>query len=288
MRWASLSPEATQWLYALGKGNQLIGRSHGCVEPPSVQKLPLCTRPGVQPRDWEAYLAPYAPDFGAISTLRPEGLVAVADPLPPDASEDDLKGHLARAVGYAPRYIALRARNWDALYKEVQQLGKEVEAPSAAQSWIHKAEQQREKLRSVVQRLSSPPSVVFLGPGFPLRAVRGWATLLAEEAGLKPFTRDKAFGWETLLQQDPEVVVFSVPGGTLQEAGEALAAWVRHTPVQSLTAFRQKRLYAFKGTAGLYYPSPALPEAAEALYELAHQPSSRANRHIGRLWAPLL
>ncbi|GIV25896.1 MAG: hypothetical protein KatS3mg026_1588 [Bacteroidia bacterium] len=63
MRWASLTPETTQWIYALGRGSALVARSHLCQEPPEVERLPSCTRPGAVPPGWEKYVAPYAPDF---------------------------------------------------------------------------------------------------------------------------------------------------------------------------------------------------------------------------------
>jgi ABC-type Fe3+-hydroxamate transport system substrate-binding protein len=148
--------------------------------------------------------------------------------------------------------------------------------------------QRREALLSSVRTLTHRPSVAFLQPSFPLRPITPWASQLADWGGLRPCLTDKAVGWETLLEVDPEIIVFSVEGGTLAEAGEALATWARQPAVQSLQAFRAKRLYAFKGTAGLFYPAPTIVAAAEALYELAHTPTYRHNRHLGQLWAPLL
>ncbi len=39
----SLLPSATEIVYCLGLGKFLVGRSHECDYPPSVENLPICT-----------------------------------------------------------------------------------------------------------------------------------------------------------------------------------------------------------------------------------------------------
>lgn len=288
MRWASLTPETTQWLYALGRGSVLVARSHVCHEPPEVGRLPFCTRPGAVPFGWERYVAPYVPDFGVLSTLRVDGILTIFPSGVPDLDRDKLEALFQKAVGYSLRLVSMEATDWEALQQKLTEVSRYLQAESAAKKWLSHAQTRQSRLRSVVSKLEARPRGVFLQPGFPLRPIGGWSALLAEWAGLEQVLADKPFLWEALLEADPDLIVFSVPGGSLSAAGQALAAWTRQAPVPHLSAFRQKRLYAFKGTAGLFYPSPVLVHAAEALYELAHTPTYRANEHLGSLWAPLL
>ena len=44
-RIVSLIASATEIVCALGFDDQLVGRSHECDFPPSVQRLPICTAP---------------------------------------------------------------------------------------------------------------------------------------------------------------------------------------------------------------------------------------------------
>jgi iron complex transport system substrate-binding protein len=44
MRIVSLVPAATEIVYAIGKGEELVGRSHECDHPPEVVSLPAVTR----------------------------------------------------------------------------------------------------------------------------------------------------------------------------------------------------------------------------------------------------
>lgn len=44
MRIVSLQPTATEMLFALGLGDQVVGVSHECTWPPEAQKLPVIVR----------------------------------------------------------------------------------------------------------------------------------------------------------------------------------------------------------------------------------------------------
>ncbi|MCX7607180.1 MAG: hypothetical protein N2170_07960, partial [Bacteroidia bacterium] len=112
MRWASLSPETTQWVQALGRSASLVGRSHLCVGSRSLEKLPICTRPGGEPTGWERYVGPYPPDFGVLSTLRPQGVLTLFPPLPPDLSEKELIALFQGAMGFPIQVFSASAHSW--------------------------------------------------------------------------------------------------------------------------------------------------------------------------------
>jgi len=233
-------------------------------------------------------VAPYAPDFGVLSTLRVEGVLTFFSGPLPEQERKNLYEHFERAVGYPLRLVSMDASEWKVLQQKLTEVGAHLQAEKAVHRWLALAQARQARLQSVVSKLEARPRAVFLQPGFPLRPIEGWSSTLAGWAGIERVLGDQPFLWEKLLETDPDLIIFSVLGGTLSAAGQALASWARQAPVQHLSAFRQKRLYAFKGTAGLFYPSPALVSAAEALYELAHTPTYRGNEHLGSLWAPLL
>ncbi|MCX8112891.1 MAG: hypothetical protein N3E49_06850 [Bacteroidia bacterium] len=288
MRWASLAPETTLWIVKAAGMRSLVGRSHLCKEPASIQNLPVCTRPNAHREGWEAFLGPYAPDYGALSTLRPDGIAFLIDSMPPDLAEADLMNLFQKAVGYPAQLLPIRAADWDSYEKLVLSLKTQLRAGRSFERWFDDQRRRYERLLSLTQRLTHKPTVACLQPTIPLSAMGRWAELVATwGGGVNVLVGERLF-WEKLLHLDPEVIILSLPGSTLNEAGEALSQWARLPQVQGLSAFRAKRLYAFKGTAGLFYPSPLLVSAAEGLYELLHTPTYRFNRHIGRLWAPLL
>lgn len=288
MRWASLAPETTLWVITAGGARALVGRSHRCMEPPIVQKLPICTRPNAHREGWEASIGPYAPDYGALSTLRVDGVIFPLEHVPPDLSEKELLDFFQKAMGYAALLLPVRAADWSAYESLVKTVATAFKSERPLQRWFDAQRRRLEKLISLAQRLTHKPTVAFLQPTRPVSVIGGWSTQLAAWSGGDITFSGGRLSWESLLHIDPEVIVLSVPGSTLQEAGEALARWTRLPQVQGLSAFRQKRLYAVKGIAGLFHPSPLLIAAAEGLYELLHTPTHRYNQQLGRIWAPFL
>lgn len=53
-RVVSLIPSATEIVCLLGLEGQLVGRSHECDYPPSVQRLPICTAPAERSQSTDA------------------------------------------------------------------------------------------------------------------------------------------------------------------------------------------------------------------------------------------
>jgi len=288
MYWASLAPETTLWVITAVGERALVGRSHRCVEPPTVQRLPICTRPNAQRQNWEAYLGPYAPDYGALSTLRADGIIFPLENIPPDFSENELLDLFRKAIGYPAQLLPVSAHDWASYESLVGKISTALKAGRSFQRWFDQQRRRHERLLSMTEKLTHKPTVAFLLPTHPLTAIGGWTIHLTTWAGAHLVGQIGRLSWEALYEAAPEVIILSLPGSTLTEAGEALAQWTRQPQVQGLDAFRQKRLYAFKGIAGLFHASPLLVAAAEGLYELLHTPTYRYNQHLGRLWAPFL
>lgn len=288
MRWASLAPEATLWLTVAGLQRRIVARSHRCTEPSAIQRLPIATRANVSRTGWEAYLGPYAPVYGLLSTLRPEGILFLMESLPPDVSEEEILRLFQQAIGYQAQLFPLRAASWAEYEKLVVALMRLLRPARPLEKWWNEARRRLERLQKITQRITHHPMAIFIQPTQPLTLIQGWAAFLLETAGGKVASEAPRLSWEALLTLQPEAIILSLPASSLSEAGEALAQWVRLPFVQGLSAFRQKRLYAFKGISGIFYPSPLLISAAEATYELLHTPTYRYNLHLGRLWAPLL
>ncbi|MCS6790023.1 MAG: ABC transporter substrate-binding protein [Bacteroidia bacterium] len=286
MRWVSLSPETTLWIDVLGKKSSLIGRSHFCREPAWAAQLPICTRMG-EPQDWEQYLMPYLPDFRTISSLKPEGVLVSLESPPPDFSPQQIQTLLQKAVGYSVRLHSVYAESCANLSAPLRALGEALGAPNQANRWIDQAQATLKRLRSQAGSLA-PLRVAIVSEDFPVHPLSPWTISVLHEVKLTAIHANRLLTLEKLLEEDPDLVIWSTKGYGIEEAGMQLARWASYPPIQSLSAFRKKRLYAFKGITGLFYLSPQLPQTWEALYELAHTPYARSNRHIGRVWSPLL
>ncbi len=298
MRWVSLLPAATAWIKALHKTRSLVGRSHLEENDTEVRSLPACTHYTLQaPREsWEAFLSPLPINIGTLCTLRPDAILTAFQPSIPDLDENAAIQALQKAVGYSVKVFSMHADSWEAYLDKSREIGQVLQSMSALKKILTDAEKRRETLLKRSATLSQSISAVVLTPGTPevLVQVHGaWAAYFAPwikmEPGVPvaPFT-SRTLRMETLIELDPEVIILAHPEASLERAGQMLATWSRHPALQTLSAYRRKRLYAVDGLKALFWSGPNLIATAEALYEILHTPTYRFNKHLGVLWAPLL
>ncbi len=298
MRWVSLLPAATAWLKALQQTRSLIGRSHLEDDDSEVKALPACTHYTLQkPREsWEVFLSPFPIDFGTVSTLKPDAILTAFQTHIPDIEEGAAIQALQKAVGYPVKVFSSHAQAWEDYLAQARRIGQALGKSSLLEKILTDAEKRRQKLLEKSALVQGAVSAVILTPGeFPgLVEVHGaWAAHFASWVKMAlavpaaPF-QTQILRMEALIALDPEVVILAHPEASLTKAGQMLASWSRQPVVQTLSAYRRKRLYAMEGLKALFWSGPNLIDTAEALYEILHTPTYRFNKHLGTLWAPLI
>jgi ABC-type Fe3+-hydroxamate transport system substrate-binding protein len=297
MRWVSLLPAATAWIKALNQTRHLIGRSHLDEDDPEVQHLPACTHYTLQaPREsWETFLSPFPIDTGALASLKPDAILTAFQMSTPDVDETAAIQALQKAIGHPVQVFSCHATNWEAYLAQAQKIGQALGKTGLLQKILKDSEKRRETLIQKAAGLRAVSAVVVsLGSAPGLVQVHGgWAASFTPwvkmhlAVPIEPF-QSQVIRMEKLIELDPEVVIFSHPEASIAKAGQMLSAWSRQPAVQTLTAYRRKRLYAMDGLKALFWSGPDLIATAEALSEILHTPTYRFNKHLGRLWAPLL
>jgi len=297
MRWVSLLPAATAWIKALHQTRYLIGRSHLDEDDPTVQHLPACTHYTLQtPRaNWESFLSPFPMDIGVLASLKPDAILTAFQPHIPDIDEVAAIQALQKAIGHPVQVFSCHATSWEEYHTQAQKIGQVLAKATLIQKILKDAEKRREMLITKASGLQAVSAVVVSpGSGSGLVQVHGgWAAAFAPwvkmhlAVPVKPF-QSQVIRLEKLIELDPEVVILAYAEASLAKAGQTLSTWSRQPAVQTLTAYRRKRLYAMEGLRGLFWSGPDLIATAEALYEILHTPTYRFNKYLGLLWAPLL
>ncbi|MEW6270569.1 MAG: helical backbone metal receptor [Thermodesulfobacteriota bacterium] len=249
-RVVSLVPSVTETVFALGRGDRLVGISTFCDYPPeAVRSIP---RAG-------SYLTP---SVETIVALRPDVVLGVPTPGNQAAVEQlrDL-GVPVVIVGeqtLEDTWRALRTiGRWvgnddgaDALVARIQETLDQVRARAA-----------RERPRKVLFVVGHDPLVV-AGRGLfidELIGVAGGINVGAASAGTWP-----RLSLETVVAAAPDVIIDGAMGS---EAGANLAAYWR--PYASVPAVREGRLRAQTSEA-LLRPGPRIGVAAQELFALIH------------------
>jgi iron complex transport system substrate-binding protein len=159
MRIVSLLPSATEILYALGVGDQVVGITHECDFPPEAAGKPALIKPRVDPTAAPAEIdrqvielvargeSIYAVDADLLASLAPDLIVTQDLCHVCAASPDDLAAALSR-FSRPPRVLTLTPHSLDDVWQDIIRSG---EATNTSQ----RAEQLSAELKARVQAVAS-------------------------------------------------------------------------------------------------------------------------------------
>jgi iron complex transport system substrate-binding protein len=295
MQIVSLLASATEMIAALGCLDQLVGRSHECDYPPEVQKLPLVstvqinidttssqidaqikqlaqTKQAVQGNAFKA-LSIYSIDVEQLQKLQPDVIFTQTQCEVCAVSERDVTQALQEVTGLQPRVVSLAPYRLSDVWEDIQRVGQALGRNEKAETLIQGYQQRLVQLRDRTNRLSAgqaKPRITVLEWLDPLMAAGNWTPELVAYAG-----GENVFGeaglhspwltWEELQAEDPDVIVLSPCGFTLERTMIDLSLLQQQSGWQSLRAVQNKRVYAIDGNAYLNRSGPRLVESAEML-----------------------
>lgn len=283
MRIVSLTPSATEIVYALGLADQLVGRSHACDFPAEVVDVPVVTvLDAARP---ERHL-----DGALLARLEPDLILA-------DGSEDEPivdYAEVSAFVGGLPRevtLVALAPQTIEGILNSVSTVGAYTEAEYEAVGLV---EVLRERLASVDQAgLGSDRRRVAVLEGLdPLLSAGRWVPEMVRRAGGwellgregEPSARTS---WDALREVEPEVLILALREGDAAAAATALASAPLPTWFDELEAVREGAFFAVDGRGLFARPGPRVIEGIAVLAELL-EPEIFAGTGPVEAWMPLV
>jgi len=247
-RIVSLAPSATEILFEIGAGDQLVGVSSFCDYPPQVAAIPRVgtfTRPSIE----------------AILAARADLVIAARGPATMEAVA------AVRAVGVP--VLVVEDTTLSAVWKAIEDIGRHTGKAEAA---ARLADRMRKRLDAVRLRLAGVPRrrVLVVVGQTPL-IVAGVGTFvddLIQVAGGINVAADMGQPWprlslETVLSRAPQVIIDSALS---HEGGADPGLWSRFP---TLPAVRDGRVHAYRSFAALR-GGPRLADAAEEFARLIH------------------
>ena len=274
-RVVSLLPSATEIVCELGGRDLLVGRSHECDHPGSVNELPVCSfsrlDAGASSRaiDDEVKnllrdaVSLYGLHTDLIRDLRPTYVITQTQCDVCAVSLTDVQAALNEQLGDV-KLIALAPQTFDEVLTDHQTvadaLGLSVNA----------------FLRSTDERLArltvsaSPPSVLCIEWTDPPMVAGNWVPGLVHRAGGQPLLVSEGehspyITAEQIADCDADVVVFMPCGFDLPRTIEEAAAVIEQPPFASLRAVREERVFAVDASAFFNRPGPRLVDSIEIL-----------------------
>ena len=280
MRIASLVPSATEMLFALGLGEQVVAVTHECDYPPEAADRRHLTRTlvpeGLSAGEIDAAVRRltgegrhlYELDEPILAELEVDLIVTQAVCEVCAVSYDDVVAVAARLPS-RPRVISLDPSNLAEVLSDVTRLGEETGAGVEATELRDDLELRLDAVREAVAGAPRPRvlALEWLDPPF----VGGhWIPEMIEIAGGEDVlgvagTKSRTAEWSELVAADPEVVVAMPCGWNAEQAVEEVES--RAAEVCALGA---DRIWAVDAAASFSRPGPRLVEGTELLAHLLH------------------
>lgn len=288
MRIVSLLPSATEIVFALGLGDELVGRTHECDYPPEATTVPVMTSDAgpldAGSREIHERVAEsvhggssiYRLDRAALADARPD-LILTQELCAVCAVSYAEVGRAVRALRSNATVVSLEPNSIEGILNTVSTVGAMAEAEDEAVGLV---EMLRERLayienRVLERRLAgvAPRRVVcleWLDPPFAaghwvpeqVRRAGGWE-LLGNAGGPSSQTT-----WEQVREVDPEQLLLIPCGFDAERAAEEWAAVTKPSWLGELRAVESGEVYALDGSAYFSRPGPRVVEGVALLAEI--------------------
>ncbi|HKF85092.1 MAG TPA: cobalamin-binding protein [Candidatus Limnocylindrales bacterium] len=289
MRIVSLLPSATEIVFALGLGDDLVGVTHECDYPAEARDRPVVTRSvrdltaasshqihSLVEESMRSHQALYELDEAALEAAHPD-LILTQELCRVCAVGYEEVNEVARRLDGEVTVLSLEPTSVEGILNTIQTVGAMTEAEDAA---VDLVEQLRERLRHVNDIVAGrrdhgfvPPRVAaveWLDPPFAVghwvpeqvRLAGGWELLGSEGGRSVPTT------WESVREVDPEVLVLMPCGFDLAKTVEEWQAQPRPSGWDDLRAVAAQRVFAVDGSAYFSRPGPRVIDGIELLAEL--------------------
>jgi iron complex transport system substrate-binding protein len=297
MRIVSLLPSATEMICALGLRDHLVGVTHECDFPESVNTLPRVTKTVIPREASSAQIdalvrerarnrtALYQLDVPALQSLRPDLIVtqALCDVCAVD--ETEVREAIC-SMSWAPKVINLEPMSLDDVFECMRQVARAANVADQGEAAIGELIRRTDRVANRCRQLPEHPSVVFLEWIDPLFCGGHWNPDLVELAGGRELigkagARSHRIKWEELRHADPDVLFIACCGFSADRASADLHILKQKSGWDELRSVKRDRVVVVDGSAYFNRPGPRLVESLELLADALHHPDDdRASRAI--------
>jgi len=280
VRIVSLVPHATELLFALGLGEDIVGVTHECDYPEAARDIPPVTRdvlaPGLSAAEIDAAVRErserddsiYELDEELLRELEPELIVTQALCTVCAVSHDEVQA-VAVSMPEPPHVISLDPKTFGETLGDVRTIAQLTGTKDAALDLIARTARRADIIRLAV-RDAPRPRVAALEWLDPIFVAGHWTPQLIEMAG-----GEDVFGlagepserstWELVAAAQPDVVVV-MPCG--YDAARGLVEAEEHAA--QLRAVGATRVVAVDASSYFSRPGPRLIDGLELMAHILH------------------
>ncbi len=295
-RIVSFLPSATEILYDLGMGDQVLAVTHECNYPSEAKTKPRVIHSVFDPEKMTSQEIDrkvvelmrsgkdiYVLDEQVLKDINPNLIVAqgICEVCSPFTKE------INRAVtilGGKPDVLILDPRNLDDILDNVIEVGKKVGKTSQAQTFVHKL---RSKIKSIQHvPKGARPKVLCIEWLDPLFTAGHWVPQMVELAGGIngiSATRDQSrrMGLDEVAKFDPDIIILMPCGFDVKRTLQEYEKIIDKEDWRSLRAVKQGQVYAVNANEYFSKPGPRTITGLEILAKIIN-PDTFRDLHVPR------
>jgi iron complex transport system substrate-binding protein len=280
MRIVSLVPHATELLFALGLGEDVVAVTHECDFPAEALRLPHVTRDvlpaGLGAAEIDAAVrertvagkAIYELDERLLSALEPDLIVTQALCAVCAVSYDDVV-KVAEQIPTTPQVVSLDPKTLGEAMGDIRTIAQATGARDAARELVTR---QRARIDAVRRAVADADKVAVAAVEWldPVFVAGHWTPQIIDLAGgydVLGFAGEHSeqSTWEAVAAAQPEVVVVMPCGYDSTRSGEEALRYAE--PLRSVGA---KRVVAVDAAAYFSRPGPRLVDGLELMAHVLH------------------
>jgi iron complex transport system substrate-binding protein len=290
MRIVSFLPSATETLYELGAGSQLVGVTHECKFPPQARKKPQIIRSSFDPgkmtaRDIDNKVVEllhsgkdiYVVDENALKRVNPDlivaqGLCEVCSPFTREINR------AVNILGGQPDVLILDPHDLDDILVSIMDVAEKIGKVSEGRKIVASLQRRIDTVRSM--KIKFRPNVLCVEWIEPLFTAGHWVPQMVEYAGgingLSAVGEpSRRMDIEEALQLDPDILVVMPCGFDIERTFEELPGLMDNEKWKSLQAVKKGEVYAVNANAYFSKPGPRTVIGLEIMAKILHPDASQ-------------
>ena len=293
VRIVSFLPSATETLYQLRAGGQLVGVTHGCKFPAQARKKPRVIRPSFDPgrmtgRQIDSKIVElmrsgndiYIVDDRVLKKANPDlivaqGLCEVCSPFTKEI------GRAVSILGGRPDVLVLDPHDIDDILVGIMDVAEKVGRVRQGAKLVASLQKRIDAVRGM--KIKNRPRVLCIEWLDPLFTAGHWVPQMVEYAGgingiSAAGEPSRRMDIEEAIQFDPDVIVLMPCGFEIPRTLKELPALARSEKWKSLRAVKNHDVYAVNANAYFSKPGPRTIMGLEIMAKILHPEASRRIR----------
>ncbi|MGH9915269.1 MAG: cobalamin-binding protein [Pyrinomonadaceae bacterium] len=286
-RIVSFLPSATEMVYALRLGDQLVGVTHECDYPSAAAVKPIVVR-SVLPVETMSQseidvavtermrdgLSLYQVDEKLLQELAPD-LILTQDLCQVCAPSGNEVTRALELLPKKPQILWLTPKSLEEIFDNLRDLGRTTGRANEAQQLIASGRAKLDKIVDATRKLSYRPRVFCMEWLDPVYSSGHWMPEMVEIAGGvdalgQRGTDSVRITWEAVREWSPEVLVITPCGFCLDKVIAEVPQLLRYPGWFDLPAVVNGQVFAVDANSYFARPGPRVVEGTELLAHLFH------------------